>query len=232
VENRPRRQAVDDNWLGSGLAEPPVPRIGHAERDHAVELLREAAGLGRIDLDELDERVEQAMAARTQPELDALLADLRTQGTTGPQEAQGAQPAALQAPGHRPDDPLVLAAGASTIKRSGRWELPAHLTLSPVMGSIKLDCREAVVRTPVVEVEVVGSVGSIKVVVPEGWAANVDRLTPGLGSIKNRLPAVAAPGCPTLVLRGSMGAGSVTLRHPNRWDRRPEREERSSHWGH
>ena len=59
------------------MPEPPAPRIGHAERDRAAEQLREAAALGRIDLDELDERLGRAFAAKTQPELDALLADLR-----------------------------------------------------------------------------------------------------------------------------------------------------------
>jgi hypothetical protein len=138
----------------------------------------------------------------------------------------------VHAPGHRPDDPLVLAAGASSVKRRGRWELPPYVKVSPVMGSVRLDCRQAVVTSQVVEVEIVGSVGSATFIVPEGWAANVDRLGAGLGSIKNRLPGVAAPGCPTLVLRGSMGAGSVTLRHANRWDRRPEHPDRSPHTGH
>ncbi|QIG45117.1 hypothetical protein G5V58_22220 [Nocardioides anomalus] len=64
------------------------------------------------------------------------------------------------------------------------------------------------------------SMGSATVVVPEGWAANCDRLNPGTGRLRNQLPATAAPGCPTLVLRGQLGAGTLTLRHANRWDRR------------
>jgi hypothetical protein len=200
------------------VPDDPAPRIGHAEREETAERLREAAGLGRIDLDELDERLERAYAARTQPELDALVADLR------PQRGAVARPSsAVPVSGHRPDDPLVLAAGAGSVKRKGHWELPPWVKISPAMGSVKIDCREAVVLSDVVEVEVVGSMGSATIVVPEGWAANVDRVSPGLGSLKNKLPTVAEPGCPTLVLRGQLGAGTVRLRHANWWERRQER---------
>jgi hypothetical protein len=41
-----------------------------------VELLRNHAGEGRLELDELEQRVEAALGARTRGELDGLLADL------------------------------------------------------------------------------------------------------------------------------------------------------------
>lgn len=192
----------------------PALRIGHAERDRTAELLREAAGLGRIGLDELDERLGRAYAARTQPELDTLVADLV------PAAPVPATDGLALGPGHDHSDPLVLAAGASTIKRRGPWELPPWVRISPALGSVKLDCRQAVVRTPVVDVAVAGSMGSTTFVVPEGWAANCDRVSPGLGTLRNKLPALAAPGCPTLVVHGQLGAGTLTLRHANRWDRR------------
>ena len=203
------------------MSEPPAPRIGHAERDRTAEQLREAAALGRIDLDELDERLGQAFAAKTQPELDALVADLRPAAprTAVAPVSTGAVPVA----GFRPEDPLVLAAGAGSVKRRGRWELPPFVKVSPAMGSVKLDCREAVALGDTIDVQVVGSMGSLVLVAPEGWAANVDRISPGIGSIKNKLPVLAAPGCPTLLLRGQLGVGSVTLRHANRWDRMLDR---------
>ena len=127
------------------MYEPPAPRIGHAERDRTSEQLREAAALGRIDLDELDERLGRAFAAKTQPELDALLADLRPARPSTP--AVTSAPVGengLVLPGFQPEDPLVLAAGAGSVKRVGRWELPPWVKISPAMGSVKLDCREAV----------------------------------------------------------------------------------------
>lgn len=47
-----------------------------AERDAAVERLRQGAAEGRLSADELEERVERAFRARTHGELDAILADL------------------------------------------------------------------------------------------------------------------------------------------------------------
>jgi hypothetical protein len=54
----------------------PEMRASQEERDRVVELLRTHAGEGRLDLDELEERVETALSARTRGELDALVADL------------------------------------------------------------------------------------------------------------------------------------------------------------
>lgn len=61
---------------------PPAPpstsvlRASDAERDHYAELLREQAGEGRLTVDELDQRLDAAYAARTHAELALLVADL------------------------------------------------------------------------------------------------------------------------------------------------------------
>src|SRR6266567_500610 len=51
-------------------------RASHADRDQVVELLRVAAGDGRFSPEELDDRLERALTARTYAELAALIADL------------------------------------------------------------------------------------------------------------------------------------------------------------
>ena len=199
---------------------PLPPRIGHAERDRTVERLREAAGLGRIELDELDERVEAALKARTQPELDALLADL---GPTagGAVAVRGSAPVVPPASGYAAGDPMVLSAGSGTTRKTGRWVLPGFLRLSASLGSIKLDCRLASTEYPVIDIEVVPSAGSVVIVVPEGWAANIDRVGRGIGHAKSTVPEQPAPGFPLLVLRGGVGLGSVTVRRQRWYDRRP-----------
>jgi hypothetical protein len=198
--------------------EPVQPRIGHAEREHAVELLRETASLGRIDLDELDERLERALAARTQPELDAVLDDLRPAPPVAGGGLLGRAPG-IPALGHAPDDPLVLSAGGGTARRTGAWEVPGWIRLSPAMGSMRVDCRRATTRYPVIDVEVAPSAGSVVLILPEGWAADVDRISRGIGSVKSTVPVTPAPGAPVL-LHGSAGMGSVKVRRENWWDRR------------
>ena len=48
-------------------------RASHDDRDRVVELLRVSAGDGRLTAEELDERLEQAMTARTYGELARLV---------------------------------------------------------------------------------------------------------------------------------------------------------------
>lgn len=60
---------------------PSVPpdltlRASDHEREAVVEALREHAGAGRLDVDELAERLDTAWAARTRADLDRLTRDL------------------------------------------------------------------------------------------------------------------------------------------------------------
>jgi hypothetical protein len=62
-------------WAGLGRAGYDL-RIGDAERDAAITALREHFAAGRLNLDELTERIDGALAAKTQRHIDALMADL------------------------------------------------------------------------------------------------------------------------------------------------------------
>ncbi len=55
---------------------PAGARAGDADRERAGALLGDAAAAGYLRLDELDDRLERALTARTTAELDALTADL------------------------------------------------------------------------------------------------------------------------------------------------------------
>jgi hypothetical protein len=51
-------------------------RIGDAERDAAMAQLREHFVAGRLTFDELTERIDAALTAKTQRQIDSLMADL------------------------------------------------------------------------------------------------------------------------------------------------------------
>jgi uncharacterized protein DUF1707 len=57
-------------------APSPATRVSDAERDAAATRLRDAAAEGRLDLEELAERLAAAYAATTRAELEPLTADL------------------------------------------------------------------------------------------------------------------------------------------------------------
>ena len=67
-------------------AQPATPiRIGDAERDRAVSALGDHFAAGRLDREEFDTRVDEAMAARFESDLRPLFADLpRSQPTPAP----------------------------------------------------------------------------------------------------------------------------------------------------
>ncbi|MBT2401518.1 DUF1707 domain-containing protein [Streptomyces sp. ISL-100] len=80
----------------------PSLRIGHAEREQALERLKTAYAEGRLDEPEFEDRAGRAMRARSQDELSPLLDDL----PAGPTEPSGVGPASLR---DRVGDRLVRA---------------------------------------------------------------------------------------------------------------------------
>lgn len=66
-------------------------RIGDAERDQAVEYLREHLAAGRLTATEFDERLSSALTAKTAGDLEPLFRDL-------PEPRPGGQPPAVTSP--------------------------------------------------------------------------------------------------------------------------------------
>jgi hypothetical protein len=74
------------------MPEDPSLRASDEQRERAAGDIREHFAAGRLDEDELDQRVQAAYAARTQGELSAVLADLpKLPATPAQQKAELAQ---------------------------------------------------------------------------------------------------------------------------------------------
>src|SRR5580692_3024252 len=89
-------------------------RASHADREQVVGALQAAFVQGRLTADELDERIGQALAARTYAELAALTTDLPADPTPALQSA----PAPPPAPARRLQNPAArraVKAGAGAI---------------------------------------------------------------------------------------------------------------------
>src|ERR1700744_4395144 len=67
-------------------------RASHEDRDKVAEILRVAAGDGRLSAEELDERLELALTAKTYADLAVLTTDLPA--AAGPGPGTGLDPAA------------------------------------------------------------------------------------------------------------------------------------------
>ncbi|TDQ47244.1 uncharacterized protein DUF1707 [Actinorugispora endophytica] len=168
-----------------------------------MEQLRDAAAEGRIDLDELDSRLEQALKSRTHAELAVLTADLPRPDS----------------PGDRP--PLVLKGGVYGASLGpGRWEVPGRVIAHGGMGGAKIDFTRAECRLTEITVEAYGETAGVTVVIPDGWAADTSGTDPGIGGLRDKTTPDRLPGTPLIRLTGSGGMAGVTIRHPNRRERR------------
>jgi hypothetical protein len=96
---------------GLAAAGRDLLRAGHAERDQAIESLKDAFVDGRLTMAELDARTGRALAARTCAELAMLTADIPP--ATGPAHAPApARPWPLAKAAARSGGCLVVATGA------------------------------------------------------------------------------------------------------------------------
>ncbi len=202
------------------MTQDPAPngniRIGHRERDAVAALLQEAAADGRLGMDELDERLSVALQAKTYADLDPVLSDLsadlpwRSASSGRYPAVQGPPPA-----GYSREDPLRLDGGVSVEKRQGVWTVPPFILINQGVGSVKLNCLEAIPAAQMIEIEVIGGAGSIVLVLPDGWGVDTDRLAKAWGSRSVKVPREPAPGMPLLVFYGSLGMGSFEVRPPS-----------------
>ncbi len=140
--------------------DPGLLRISDADRHQVAEVLRHAAGEGRIDFDELDQRLEQTYAAKTYADLVPITADL-----------PGHQPVQRPAPVQQPQPAIPASTYSSSVavmsenRRRGVWLVPAQHTAFSMMGSVELDLREAQFETRDVTVTAVSIMGDVKVIV-------------------------------------------------------------------
>ena len=182
-------------------------RVSHDDRDGVVERLRVAAGDGRLTAEELDERVEAALTARTYGELDRLTTDLPA--TTG-DGVPAPHPAGTK-------DLVQLRSDSGAIRREGSWAVPRRLELAAGSGSILLDFPAAVITAPALELTVTLRSGSLVLVVPDGVTVDLDDITLRSGAVRHRAPH--SPGTPVrlaISVSGSLRSGSVVVRPPRR----------------
>jgi hypothetical protein len=201
----------------------PLPaeqrRASHADREHVAERLRDAAGDGRLTLEELEERLDAAFAARTYGELDRLTIDLPEPDGRLPARARSTPAPGAAVPrrvtgreGKRWS--LALMSGCT---RRGRWAVGDGHAAVAVMGGIDLDLREAELQSRRVVIRAFALMGGIDIVVPDDCVMEVSGL--GLmGGFDHHDKADPPPaGAPVVVVQGLAVMGGVSVvRRPRR----------------
>ncbi len=191
--------------------DPSRMRISDADRHSVAEVLRTAAGDGRLDFDELDERLEQAFAAKTYADLVPITADLHP---VAPVTASTASLAPRTA-GGAPVLVCVTSSMAlmSECKRRGVWLVPQSHTAFALMGTVVLDLREATLSSPVITIHASAIMGEVRVIVPAHFNVIVSGI-PIMGEFgegKDKVPPEIGPGSPTISVKGLALMGSVKV---------------------
>ena len=204
-------------------AGPGGLRASHADRDRVADQLRIAAGDGRLSPEELDERLELALTARTYTDLAALVADLPAAGTAV--SAAALSPAAA-APA--PKDLIRLHCSSGRAERRGRWVVPNRMDLKVTSGHITLDFTEAVITRPTLHIDADVHSGYINLITKPGIVVDADDVTVRSGNVKVRAPwGTEVPVLLRIDIAGRCGSGHNIPRPPRRsfwqWLRRAPR---------
>jgi hypothetical protein len=155
-----------------GAGAEPELRASHEDRDRVVEILRVAAGDGRLTAAELDERLGAALTARTSGELAALTADLpEVAGHVGGSAA-------------RAKDVVRLDYQGGNTTRRGQWMVPQRMEIRAVGGTVKLDFTEAVITSPTLQIQAEVRGGRLVLVTKPGIEVDADDVAVHGGGVK------------------------------------------------
>src|SRR5215813_5287189 len=195
-------------------------RASHEDRDRVIEMLRVAAGDGRLTAEELDERVEIAFSARTYGELAALTSDLPATGqAVAPPGPTGSALA---------KDLVRLETRSGTLSRVGRWAVPRRIEARVTSGTIKLDFTEAAIAHRTIDIDADVRSGNLTIITKPGIAVDTDDVAIGSGAVTVKAPwAHQVPVTLQISVSGRVGSGNIVARPPRRsfWDwlrRRPK----------
>src|SRR5947209_11204548 len=130
---------------------PPELRASDADRERVVEVLRRAVSDGQLTVEELEQRVPSAYAARTRRELERLTADLRVEplhdAAAAPTEAARGGVRVREGQG---GTRWVVSIMGGHDKR-GRWRLAPRCTVLNIMGGSDIDLNHAELSGPLTE---------------------------------------------------------------------------------
>jgi hypothetical protein len=185
-------------------------RASDVDRERVADVLRQAAGEGRLTMDELEQRITSVYTAKTYAELEPLTRD-------------------LPAPGQAPRAPVATAAGAPPALRPSRfaisimggfrrgdsWAVARGLAAIAVMGGGTIDLRDAQFTDGRASITAFALMGGIEIIAPE--EAHIDVRGIGImGGVSHAARGSGQPGGPIVTVRAMALMGGVKVRRARR----------------
>lgn len=190
---------------GRGSGPSSELRASHADRDRVVDVLRVAAGDGRLTAAELDERLEAALSARTVSELTGLTADLPPVSAL-----TGAAVAEVK-------DVLRINQRFTAVTRVGQWVVPRRLELVTEWCEVTLDFTQALTTQDTLRVDVDMRGKTLTLITRPGIVVDADALVLEHSRVKIRqAPAPGTPMTLRVELVGKKSFGRVVVRPSRR----------------
>jgi hypothetical protein len=185
------------------VASPGQLRASHEDRDRVVELLRVAAGDGRLTAEELDERLEVALTARTYDQLAALVKDLpAAAGVVG------------GAPAPEPKELVRIDCHSSAVSRDGPWVVPRRMEIRVASGHVTLDFTDAVITQPTLQIDAEVDSGLLTLVTKPGIVVDTDDVSVHSGITRVQAPDPSVPVILRVQVSGTVGTGAIKARPP------------------
>jgi hypothetical protein len=194
---------------GRAERDPRLLRVSHADRDRMVEILRDAAADGRLEIDELEERVERALTARTFADLEQLALDLPVAAPAPP--AVRAPVPVAEADG----EVVRWQSSGLRLRREGAWLVPRVVELQTHGGSAWLDYTVA--RLPEgghSTLRITTHGGRVRLMVPPGVAVDMSGISTCGGRVRDNASRRVVAGAPVthvITVTGSTHGGSVRV---------------------
>ncbi|MEU6715839.1 DUF1707 domain-containing protein [Nonomuraea sp. NPDC046802] len=176
------------------ISHEATARVSDGDREMTVQRLQQAYADGRLDTAELEQRLERALTAASYGDLAAVTADL---------------------PG-LPDEVIQLTSVGGLIRRAGDWQVPRRLRVASEYGQVRLDLSRALVRHPVIEIDLDLPYGFAKIVLPPGASANTDKVRAEWGRVACKAAGRPRPGNLHVEFTGELTYGRLSIRNARR----------------
>ena len=184
-------------------------RVSDAERDVTLRTLGDHAAVGRLTLDELEERSGRALVAKTRGELAALTTDLPAGGV----EAGGSPAMSRDARPKRPVRWMVSIMSGS--HRRGRFRAVGSINAVAIMGGDEIDLRDAEIEGGELTLNLFALMGGANIYVPDSVDLDVGGFSLMGGHEEVGRELSPRPGAPLIRIRVyNLMSGATIYRLP------------------
>lgn len=193
-------------------------RASDIDRERVAEQLRGAAGLGRISLDELEERLDAVYQAKTYRELAPITRDLPIEdGSPRIPVPVGRLTGALVV-GEQPGTRGTAIAIMSGANRGGHWIVPKRFRVFAFWGGSVIDLRDARFEDGRTVITAAAIMGGVQILAPEGVHVRVTGLGIMGGFTEGNMPEGQTSDAPAPVVevKGLAFWGGVHVKHVKR----------------